>query len=559
MLKIQSMRHPEWRENQQDWRRWRLAYEGGRAFINQYLTQYSKRESPDEFAARKAMTYCPRFAGAAIDDVKNSIYQRMTDIARVGGDKTYQEATAGQNGGVDLEGSNMNRFIGQAVLPELLVTGKVGVYVDMPADLGPTLASNMGKRPYLYYYCAEDITDWCYGYEGSEKFFTALLLRDQEIDNDAETGLAKGTKTSWRHYQLTPDGVNVTFLNAAGETIDEKMLVGMRRIPFVIMELYNSLMQDIADYQIALMNLESSDINYLVKSNFPIYTEQFDPRSEFQFGRPQPDQVADDPNMKKKEVVAGNSTGRKYPTGAERPGFIHPSPEPIKASMLKEDSIKNDIRKLLNLSLTNLEPKFASAQSKGMDDRSLESGLSALGLILQHGESQIAEVWAAYVRATAATINYPRSYSLKSESERREEAKNDAELMPVVPSKTYQKVIAKKITRTMIAHLVSQDELAVIEREIDQAKFISSDPVAIKSDLEMGLVSDATASLARGYDKSEVEQAKKDHAERLARIQKAQSPPANGLTNPAARGVPDAAPVKGDAAAKGEKHGATGQ
>jgi hypothetical protein len=61
-------------------------------------------------------------------------------LSRVGGDQSYREAVVGLNGGVDLEGSNMNRFIGQLVLPELLVTGKVGVYVDMPADIGPTLA-----------------------------------------------------------------------------------------------------------------------------------------------------------------------------------------------------------------------------------------------------------------------------------------------------------------------------------------------------------------------------------------------------------------------------------
>jgi hypothetical protein len=69
------------------------------------------------------------------------------------------------------------------------------------------------------------------------------------------------------------------------------------------------------------------------------------------------------------------------------------------------------------------------------------------------------------------------------------------------------------------------------------AKYISSDPEAITKDLQNGLVSDATASLARGYDASEVEQAKKDHAERIARIQAAQAPPGGGLTNPGARGV----------------------
>jgi hypothetical protein len=558
MLKIESMRHPEYRENLQDWQRWRLSYEGGRAFVNRYLAKYSKREDNEEYEARKAMTFCPRFAGAAIDDVKNSIYQRMTDISRMGGDKSYHDAVSGLNGGVDLEGSTMNRFIGQSVLPELLVTAKVGVYVDMPSEVGLTIASNRGKRPYLYYYCAEDITDWSYEYEGSEKFFTSLVLCDREVNYDAKTGLANGNKKTWRYYQLTPAGVEVQLINNNGDVISSMLLAGMKRIPFIVMELYNSLMQDIADYQIALMNLESSDLNYLVKSNFPLYVEQYDPRVDFQYGPPAPDQAAADPVNKRKEVVIGNSGGRRYPTGAQPPSFIHPSPEPIMASMQKEMNIKNDIRKLLNLSLSNLEPKFASAESKGMDSRSLESGLSALGWVLQHGESQVAEVWAAYMKADTASITYPRSYSLKSEDERRAEAKSDSELLSVVPSKIYQKAIAKKIAKTMVGHIVSPEDMESIEQEVESAKYTSSDPVAIKSDLDMGLVSDATASLARGYDKSEVEQAKKDHAERLARIQAAQTPPGQGLTNPGARGVPALDPNKGDASAKGEKNGAAG-
>lgn len=545
-LQIQNMRHPDYRENVNDWSRWRLAYEGGRAFVNRFLEQYSKREDNIEFASRKKMTYCPRFAGAAIDDVKNSIYQRMTDIARTGGEKTYQAAVAGLDGGVDLEGSTMNRFIGQSVLPELLITAKVGIYVDMPSDVGDTVAANIGKRPYLYYYCAEDIADWACQFDSGEKYYTSLLLKDSEVDYDPITGLAKSNKTSWRHYQLTPEGVYVSFYAADGKKTGDTLLAGMRRIPFVVMELNKSLMEDICDYQIALLNLESSDINYMLRSNFPFYVEQYDPRSEQNYGRPSPDQVEGDPNAKKKEVVTGNTTGRRYPIGAEAPSFIHPSPDPLLASMQKEDRIKNDIRKLLNLSLSNLEPKFASAQSKGMDDRSLESGLSSLGLVLQHGENQIAEIWAAYIAAETANVKYPRTYSLKSEDERRAEAKSDAELMAMVPSRTYQKELGKKVAKTLLSHLVSQETLDKIMGEIDKAKYMSSVAVDIKSDLDSGLVTEETASEARGYEDGEVPKARKQHAERLARIQEAQAPKGSGLANPGARGVADANPKPGN-------------
>jgi hypothetical protein len=102
----------------------------------------------------------------------------MADIKRAGGDSSYQDAVAGLGGGVDLDGSNMNRFIGQMVLPDLLVTSKVGIYVDMPELYGQTLIENQGKRPYLYFYCAEEIPSWSGDYDSDGYRFTSLLLQD---------------------------------------------------------------------------------------------------------------------------------------------------------------------------------------------------------------------------------------------------------------------------------------------------------------------------------------------------------------------------------------------
>lgn len=542
-LGITQLRHPNYKNSVSDWFKWRLAYEGGRSFINQYLKKFSQREQTTDFNLRKEITYCPRFAGAAIDDVKNSVFQRMTDIVRINGSKDYTQAINGFDGGVDLEGSTMNRFIGQIILPELLVTAKVGIYVDMPSLTGDTLYSNQNKRPYLYYYRAEDIPSWSGDYALGKFCYTSLLLRDIEDKVDDASGLVKGINVVFRHYQVVPEGVLVNFYNQENEKVyPEQLIPGLKQIPFVILEINKSLMEDIADYQIALMNLNSSDISYILKSNYPFYVEQYDQRGENSFRQADPNNK-DDPRT---EVISGSSSGRRYPINTNQPAFIHPSSEPLRASMDKEQQLKNDIRYLLNLSLSNLEPKFASAESKTMDQRSLESGLSAIGLTLEHGERQIASIWSSYTKTNMATVTYPRSYSLKNESERRDEAKADADLMTKVPSQIYQKAIAKKIAKTMVGHIVSNEDLLKIESEIDKAKYISADPEAIKTDLENGLVSDATASMARGYSNEEVTQAKLDHAERIARIQKAQTPPDGGLINPVKRGVPQLDPNRGN-------------
>jgi hypothetical protein len=119
-------------------------------------------------------------------------------------------------------------------------------------------------------------------------------------------------------------------------------------------------------------------------------------------------------------------------------------------------------------------------------------------------------------------------------------------LRPQVPSITYQKAVSKEIADKTIGHKVSHAELKRIHEEIDAAGVIVTDPETVKADHEAGFVGTELASELRGYPKDEVEKAKKDHAERLARIAISQSEGAA-----AARGVNDlAGDVRGG---KGEK------
>ena len=50
----------------------------------------------------------------------------------------------------------------------------------------------------------------------------------------------------------------------------------LKRIPFVLLDIGDSLIKDVCDYQIALLNLLSSDISYALRSNFPFFVRQED-------------------------------------------------------------------------------------------------------------------------------------------------------------------------------------------------------------------------------------------------------------------------------------------
>lgn len=522
-----------------DWQKFRLAYEGGRDFIKKYLQKYSTKEDDTEFATRLSITYSPSHAKAAIMEIKNSIFSRMCDIVRIGGDQTYKEAVAGLNGGVDYGGHNMTSFIGTKVLPELLVMRKIGIYIDKePLAAVRTRADDKGVRPYLYVYKAEDILSWSYNRRNQ---LTSVLLRSRVDVVDDVTGCVTGEIESYRLLQLI-EGV-VLHSEFDSETgIKDTVVLDLKQIPFVIVEMTESLMIDIADYQVALLNLESSDINYLIRSNFPFYTEQFAPMAEMTNMRQ--GSVSVDADGKPvvtvgdgtQAVKVGVSTGRRYPKGMERPGFINPSPEPMDVSMRKQTDMKAAIRQLVQLALSNLAPQRASGESKQFDQQGLEAGLSYIGLELETAENRVAAIWAEYQGSEAAVVAYPDEYSMSSTEERLTEAEKLIKTLPQIPSLTYQKLVAKRIAFLILGRSATLEQVQMVSKEIDAAKIIAVDPKVLLEDLAAGLVAMETASAARGYPDGDVKIAKREHIERLAAIAIAQAP-GGGAGSDAARGV----------------------
>jgi hypothetical protein len=494
----------------------------------------------------------------------------------------------GEVGGVDGEGSSMTSFMGLKILEELLFMGRVGVFIDNAVTQGYTKA-DVKSHPYLYTYTAENILNWTCD-PNNPQFLMALLLRDMFPELD-EFGLPKQITPRYRLYRKAPDGVTVTlydeqgqkkpyFSDISGNKIATKLLK-LSHIPFIMGDLGTSLLQDVADYQIAHLNLASSDIWYAWTSNFPFYVEQFDPYQQ-QFMKTRPERAADfepvpgfngilgqdeivnqtqpnvinpirTPQNDGKEITVGPSTGRRYPKGMEKPGFIHPSPEPLMASMEKENQIIFEIRQLVFLAVSNLQNKMASAESKGFDIQGLEAGLAFIGMELENIERFIANMWHEYETTTEVTkVTYPEQYSLKSDDERRKDAEEMRKLQTAVTSRSFQKRVQKDIVRILYGGTLLLKDLEIFDKEIDDAKAPTADPEILEKDHEAGFVSDTTASEARGYEVGEAKKAQQDHANRLARIQESQ------MSNAAARGLRDQAVIP-NKEAESEKDGKKGR
>lgn len=565
---IGLVRHPYWTQKIQEWNKWRLVYEGGDEFIDNYLERYSKRESPEDFLLRKRYAPTPAFAKTCLLEIRNSIFQRLCDVERHGGSDIFQAAVDGENVGVDLHGSSMNQFLGMQVLPELLVMARVGVFVDMPQIEGPTLADQNGKQPYYYVYQAEDILSWNFRKDRPDEF-DCLTVRDfTQVYHDL-SGLPNGTVERVRHIFINPltRKVNIQWWytndegresrqDYDGNAISEPIQLDLEIIPFVLTELSDSLLADTANHQIALLNLESSDISYLLKSGYPFYVEQRD-NKEISVHLKGPALPGDDgkgmtanAGNSAREIIAGSTQGRFY-SGDKAPEFINPSSEPIVASMAKQAALKEDIRVLMQLSLSNVKAKMASQGSKQIDNQGLEAGMAAIGLVLEWMERKLAKYWSIYEgRAKPPTIKYPQKYSLKTDADLRADAQSLADLRDVIPSEKYQRAISQQIAITLLSTKLSQDDLAVILKEISAAPTVTAKPEVLFQLITLGVLDLVSAAGIFGMPASNVAKAAAEHADRIARIAAAQTPQGSLVKSgqdelqtappaPGARGVTD--------------------
>ena len=337
-LSLIDSRHPGYLSGLTDWEKWRRTYEGGDAFRDCYLEQFSTREDQTDFNARRNMTPVPAFAKAAINDIRNAIYQRLRDVVRKGGSDVYQAAVNGNNLGVDHRGSTMNAFLGVKVLTELLVMGRVGVFVDhpfVPADA--TLANVRRPAPYLYKYDIEDILSWTCSKPEAPSEFQAVLLRDTTMQYDQATLLPTLTVQRYRYLRIDPNTgrVHLQFYNLKGEAVDQfgqpggEIQLELDRIPFVLLDIGGSLIKDVCQQQIALLNLGSSDVNYALRSNFPFYIEQRDLKAKG--GHLKISATADGTatsggqGAADEDVQIGVTHGRYYDKQMNPPGFHRPA------------------------------------------------------------------------------------------------------------------------------------------------------------------------------------------------------------------------------------------
>lgn len=554
-LTISGVRHPNYNYDRLYWELYRDVFEGGMWFRKRYLQKLSADESNEEYNRRLSLSPIPSFAKQSVLEIRNSIFQRLPEVTRLGGTPEYESAMTKN---VDRKFTGMNQFMGYNVLTELLVLGKVGIYVDAPNVLPTTLADGK-QHPYLYCYRAEDILSWVEETEEEYGQFKAVLLKDQVYTESTHFGdikLPDGREERYRLvYRDDMGTVRVKMYDKDSNLIylpqsesDGSVILGLPLVPFVLADIGDSLLKDVWSYQVTLLNIMSGAASFDISSNVPFLTIQDDMRAVgAHLKQPGAQEGPERNNQKSGNRIEriGSTRGRYYDKGMERPDFISPSADSLTASLAHQEKLQDDIRKLVNLAVEGKAgSRTESAEAKKIASQSFEAGLAFIGTVLQTTEQRIADIWAHYEDIESpkvAKVAYPSRYSVKTDAERLEEADKLMEVADKVPSKTAKQEVYKAILALLLEDKVTPMLLDRIFSEVENAKYTRTDMEFILECRRDGLVSDETAADALGFPSEEVEQAREDHEKRLLRIAISQSRGggAGALANPASRGIPD--------------------
>ena len=543
--KLADLRHPEYTAMVALWEKWQLCYEGSDAFRKAYLERYSKREDDQDYERRLKLTYIPGHARSAINTIRNALAVQLPDVVRTGSED-YVTAMATD---VDTFQNAMTSYVATTIAPALLVQGRTFVVVDAPQEVeGATKADDDGK-PYLFIVTADDMLSWARDNNGH---INVALMRLWEDIIDEDTGLVADSMQIFRYYkrletgdsfkgknlEVVGPGVVVWDVDAKSNEVRPPILIPIDRVPIAEFRAVDSLMSEIADHQISALNIASTIVDFLWRSNFPIYVQmqasastaikpigtrgqdvdEFADETTGTIGEP-----GSGKNDRQRPVGTGKGIG--YPEGAERPAFISPETSNVEASMKELDRIATEIRVLVNLSLTSLSVKALeqSGASKEADRVGEEAGLAYLGSILESGERDIARLWAMFEGGNpdATDVKYPQSYSLKSDEERQQEAANLRALHSSVRSNEFQKLIDKRVADILLRPITTPEELEVVLKEIDANEFIDDDKTRaeiIGKDSVLRLVSNDTASKLRGYEDGEAAKAAEEDRQKVAEL-----------------------------------------
>lgn len=512
-------------------------------YVRDNLFQLSDRETWESFQNRLKITPNPPDTRIAFNRLMHSIRARVGDVYRKSTLDQYVNACNGVDGGVDGKGSTMVSFISNKVLRELLTTRMVGVFVERAGK--PKTRADVVKPPKVKIIPIEAIVNYV---EDSEGNLIKLLLRTNVPTY--EDGYIVGEESGFDEYELNNGVVTQSRQSASGSQIGSATSIPFSQIPFAIVEIDESPVYTALEAHNALLQLSSSDYLFLNRSNYPIYTEQYNLSNQMQELQKQqfeqreriPDSEGKNRPARNTDREAGTETGIKYPMGAERPGFIAPPTEHLNASETKQERLRVQIEEIMSVDALRISDKQQSSDSKREEKEPLVGNIQILFDLLETLERKIASVYHEYYKITDYVVEYPKTFDLRTETTRLANARIKLDLRDDISSLALKRLLTIEAVRDIMPTL-SPDKMKSIEAEIMKGK-VHLSVTKVVNLLDKGGIGIAEVCSAIGLTEKDAERIREDIEDKLRVIQGMQgaaNTPGNGgqPNKPIVEGTPD--------------------
>lgn len=528
---ITDVRSPGYVEDFSEWSRWRLAVKSGPNYINSRLARLPS-ETLQDYSQRIRMTPAPATIKTTIREVIAGVFSQMNMTTRSGGPPSLQAAFKGQTTGVDGAGTSIDEFMVLRVLRELLIMRRVGIYLDRKPLIQGTLQEAKSRPPYAYIFPAEQILAW--HLDTGAIVPDELLLQRLVPETWESSQLITGHTQQYSHYLRTSDGVVVTEYGEQGDKLNQFTL-DLHEIPFILLELDESLISEAVTCQDALLNLGSSNLTFAIASNLAVYVEQTD----MTWLMSQLKTVQDGEKgieTASNEIILGLTRGRRYDQKSEAPDFISPDNSNLIRAFDLHRQLRDDIRQMILLAVHNVSIRGnVTATALAHSTAAASNGLAAIATTLARAERVLARFWADYENEPDDfTVKYPPDFQILSQEARLALIDKYVTLRDAVPSRHYQEAVSDMIVSLVLGAQVSATLASSIKQEIRNAPAMISDPKVITALIKDGPLPREYAARLLGLPADAGEKANAEHADRLRRIAEAQS-------DAAARGTPDLA------------------
>lgn len=417
------------------------AYFGTGGFANGGYLSRHKRESTEDYQARRAAAYYQNYFAPIVNALVDPIFKKapMRDYQ-----SSIDDIVRDFLQDVDGSGTDMDTFMKRAAIMAKIY-GVSFIIVDMARDANAQNMQDLRKRrvyPYLRVTGPQEINGNTYGLDARGNL-TYIEFRETAKINDGAV--------AYRYCRYGLDGWKITgddkIENAQGSyhlgrvpviPVFSRMLEQKTMMP-------ESDMSSIATMAKALYNHCSWLSEILRNQTFPLMTI---------------------PSLDAKEIVVGNNNALGYsPDSTHEPKFIAPSSDPANILQKQIGIIVQEMYRMASLSYMQSESaKTSSGVARQWEFERTNQQLANFAANISRAEELVMQVFAHYLNTEITyTVTYPDDFGVADVEDDIKQAQEvlDLDLTPGIKKEVLKKVLAAycpNLTGDRVSELIQELE-----------------------------------------------------------------------------------------------------